>query len=101
MAMTDLQILRDIDRRIADMNQSLTLQIATLRADQDLQRQETRYYRRDILARLSRLEQGKGGSSMSLLQALDLAILIRVLIAIILAGTGIMSVAEAVKVATG
>jgi hypothetical protein len=98
MAMTDLQILRDIDRRIADMNQSLTLQIATLRADQDLQRQETRYYRRDILARLSRLEQGKG-TSATFFQMLDLAILVRVLIAIILAGTGIMSVAEAVKVA--
>jgi hypothetical protein len=100
MAMTDLQILRDIDRRIADMNQSLTLQIATLRADQDLQRQETRYYRKNILVRLSRLEQGKGGSA-TFFQMLDLAILVRVLIAIILAGTGVISVAEAVKVATG
>lgn len=98
MAMTDLQILRDIDRRIADMNQSLTVQIATLKADQDLQRQETRYYRRDILARLAKLEKHRG--SVTLSNMLDMGILIRVLVAIVLAGTGIISVTEAVKVAT-
>lgn len=99
MGMTDIQILRDIDRRIADMNQSLTVQITTLRSDLDLQRQETRYYRHDILSRLTKLEKLKTGGSLTLSRVLDMGILIRVLIAIVLAGTGIMSVAEAVKVA--
>jgi hypothetical protein len=96
MALTETEVLLDVHRRIADIHHSLSTQLGGIRRDLDMHRWQTVHYRTAIMARLDSLET-KPISSLA--RILDMTILIRILIAAILAGTGVLSVTEAVKVA--
>ena len=55
--LTDLEILRDIDRRIATLQNTTDGNLGQLRSEFHLFRQDALHYRRDILERLDELEE--------------------------------------------
>jgi hypothetical protein len=54
---TDFQIIRDIDRRLASLQNIQDREVWGLRTDLKLFIQETRHYRTGILERLEKLEE--------------------------------------------